>query len=521
MRHRLGARRPGSRAASGGRSSRKIAGRGVRRSARGRAGGDGSLSATTASKVDGLQRKLELLLAFDLKIASETNPDRLLQLLADETRQILQAERCTVFLYDRHHEELWSKVAHGLDVSTIRFPKDQGLAGHVFTTRQTVNIRDAYADARFSRQFDRQTGYKTKTVLAMPMLDSRHKDVLGVFEVLNKKAGRFETTDKNLLTVLADHAAVAVENAQLYKDLTQAQMETVFCVALMAEHRDLKDIAAHLRRISVYCGLIAEALGWAREDVETLKIVAPLHDVGKVATPDAILLKTGKLTEMELGSVEYRLAWWRETLKLSRAPEARVKEVNQFLEDVRRANRPSSTQMSQDLVERVHMIAAQRFIDRDGEEKPALTAEEVKKLTIKRGNLTEEEREEIQKHTIYGARILAQADSRLMRLAERIAISHHEKYDGTGYPVGLKGEEIPIEARVVAVADVFDALSSKRVYKRGWSLEEVVAYIQGESGKQFDPKVVEGFTRALPRIQQVMKDLIRHPGGDPPESRST
>jgi len=97
-----------------------------------------------------LQQKMRLMLNFSLKIASEVHPDRLLHLLAKETRQMLEADRCTVFLYDPKTDELWTKLAQGKGVRTIRLPKDKGLAGHVFTTRKALNVTDAYKDPRFS-----------------------------------------------------------------------------------------------------------------------------------------------------------------------------------------------------------------------------------------------------------------------------------------------------------------------------------------------------------------------------------
>src|SRR5208282_611250 len=108
----------------------------------------------------------------------------------------------------------------------------------------------------------------------------------------------------------------------------------------------------------------------------------------------------------------------------------------------------------------------------------------------KPAKLTVEEYEEMKKHTVYGARMLANAESRLLRLAAKIAIGHHESWDGTGYPNGLKGEQIPLESRIVTVADVFDALSSKRVYKGEWTVEDALKYIEERAGKQFDPQVV-------------------------------
>ena len=127
----------------------------------------------------------------------------------------------------------------------------------------------------------------------------------------------------------------------------------------------------------------------------------------------------------------------------------------------------------------------------------------------KPGKLTTEEFDEMKKHTIYGAKILANAESRLLRLAAKVAIGHHEWWDGTGYPYGLKGDAISLEARIVTVADVFDALSSKRVYKGEWTVEDALKYIQERAGKQFDPKVVAVLTEKIDDILEARDEENR------------
>ncbi|RME84233.1 MAG: HD domain-containing protein [Planctomycetota bacterium] len=125
------------------------------------------------------------------------------------------------------------------------------------------------------------------------------------------------------------------------------------------------------------------------------------------------------------------------------------------------------------------------------------------RILQKPGKLTPEEFEEMKKHTLIGAEILSHSDSDILQLSEKIALSHHEKYDGSGYPYGVSGESIPMEARIVAVADVFDALTSKRCYKPAFSVEKAVSIIQESSGSHFDPKVVEAFLKGLPKILTV------------------
>lgn len=121
----------------------------------------------------------------------------------------------------------------------------------------------------------------------------------------------------------------------------------------------------------------------------------------------------------------------------------------------------------------------------------------------KAARLDSEEWKIMEGHSEIGAEILGDSKSELIGTAKILAMQHHEKWDGTGYPKGIKGEEINIFARITAVADVFDALTSRRPYKQGWPVQEAVDYIKSESGEQFDPKVVESFERALPKIIEI------------------
>ena len=148
-------------------------------------------------------------------IAVETNLDTLLTIIAQEIKQALNADRCTVFLLDEEKHQLWSKVALGLEMQEIRFDYGLGLAGHVATTGETVNIKDAYRDKRFNKEIDMQTGYKTKTILCMPIRNLSHQ-IVGVFQVLNKKDGEFTQKDEDLLIAIGSSAGIALENANLF-----------------------------------------------------------------------------------------------------------------------------------------------------------------------------------------------------------------------------------------------------------------------------------------------------------------
>jgi response regulator RpfG family c-di-GMP phosphodiesterase len=232
-----------------------------------------------------------------------------------------------------------------------------------------------------------------------------------VFEVINKDDGTFDADDEGILRLMGSLAASAIENAQLYESLSKSQLETIYRLAITAEYRDQQDTAIHLRHISEYSALLAQAMGLAEHEVENVRYASPLHDIGKVGIPDAILLKPGKLTP--------------------------------------------------------------------------------------------EEFEEMKKHTLYGAKILSGAESSLLQIACKVAASHHEKFNGSGYPSGLKGAQIPVYARIVSVADVFDALCMPRIYKPKWESVKAREYIFGESGKSFDPDVVSALDRVYPDIIKI------------------
>lgn len=358
-------------------------------------------------RAEELENRLRLLVNFGGAVAKETNLGKLLELIAQQVSTIIACERCSVFIVDSHSNELWAKVAQGAQHTEIRVPFGKGIVGHVASTGVTVNIPEAYQDHRFTREIDHITGYRTRSILAMPMRNvSGH--IIGVFEAMNKQAQPFNADDEGILQLISSLAASAIENAKLYETLSKSQYETVLRLATTAEYRDQHDTAIHLRHISEYSALIAQGLGLPDREITNLRYASPLHDIGKVGIADAILLKPGKLTA--------------------------------------------------------------------------------------------EEFEEMKKHTQYGAKILANAESLLLQTACKVAASHHEKFDGTGYPAKLKGEQIPIYARVVSVADVFDALCMQRVYKPKWEPEKARQYILEESGKSFDPAVVEAFERAFGEI---------------------
>ena len=192
--------------------------------------------------------------------------------------------------------------------------------------------------------------------------------------------------------------------------LRQTRLNIVQALGMAAEYKD-NETGLHVIRMSHFSRIIALEAGFSAEDAEELLHAAPMHDVGKIGIPDAILQKPGKLDADEWAIM--------------------------------------------------------------------------------------------QQHPDIGARIIGEHDASMLQMARRIALGHHEKWDGSGYPAGLAGTDIPVEARIIAIADVFDALTSVRPYKRAWSVDEAVALIREQSGKHFDPHLVNCFLARLDEIIEI------------------
>lgn len=360
------------------------------------------------------EEKLNLLIEFGGKVSHEIKLNALLDIVTEQINKILNVGRCAIFIKDTDKGELWSgnPQGKGVEHTEIHIPlTSKSLLATAAKTGEIINIENAYENPQFSLEVDMVTDFKTENLLIVPLKNNAGK-VLGVFFVANKKDGSvFDENDEGILLLLATLTSGALEIAKLYHDVHIAQLETIYRLAVTAEYRDQKDTRVHLRNISVISYLLAIALDVDKRTAELIKNASPLHDIGKVALADNILLKPAKLTPQEY--------------------------------------------------------------------------------------------EAMKAHTIYGGRILEGAHSKVLRTAYKMSLCHHEKWDGTGYPRGIKGKNIPLEARIVTVADVFDALCMQRVYKKAWRPEEAYEYIIKESGKSFDPEIVSAFKKVFPYIKRL------------------
>lgn len=343
------------------------------------------------------------------KISHEKEVNKILMHMANMGRELVVADRCTLWLLDKATNELWTKVAHGID--TIRIPADAGIVGHAIANQEPIIINDAYSDSRFNPEVDKKTGYKTRNIIVYPIFDTEGV-IIGAYQAINKmtKAKKFSDKDLEYISLAATYSGKVLESAILYEEIEQTQKEIIFTMAEVGESRS-KETGNHVKRVAEYSKVLALAYGMSDIEADILHMASPMHDIGKIGIPDAVLLKPGKLDESEF--------------------------------------------------------------------------------------------EVMKTHAEIGYQMLKNSNRRILKAASIVAHEHHEKYNGKGYPRGLKGEEIHIHGRITAIADVFDALGSDRVYKKAWDLEKILNLFQEEKGQHFDPKLVDLFMENLDELLEI------------------
>lgn len=418
-----------------------------------------------------------------------------------------------------------------------------------------INIPDAYQAENFdfsgTRKFDEKTGYRSQSFLTIPMRN-HESELIGVLQLINAidiHTGEiipFSQANQSLVESLASQAAVAMTNQNLvkgYKDLFES------FITLIADAIDQKSpyTGGHCRRVPELTMMLAKAAMDAstgplsdftldENEFYELKVASWLHDCGKVTTPESVMDKPTKLSAIfdrialidqrfELVKQQAEIAMLKEQLKMMRMTNAEDNEA-EFIRmefeladfkrqcdldcDFLRRSNIGSEAMTKEDQERVRDIAQRTFVDADGCAKTFLSENELYNLSIVRGTLTAEERGVINSHidvTINMLESLPYPRS-LMRVPE-YACGHHERMDGTGYPRGLKREEMSVPARIMGIADIFEALTSKdRPYKKAKTLSESIAILgQMKLNQHIDPDLFDLFIREKIYMQYAERFL--------------
>jgi len=352
---------------------------------------------------------LELIFIYLTEVSSLRKYDDILMVLANMGRALTSADRCTVWVVSDDKTKIWTKVAHGMD--PIELPINSGIVGNAIVNEKKIKIDDVYKDDRFNPEVDKKTGYITKSMMVIPMFDNDN-EIIGAFQAINHKgaSGIFDERDMQRLMLASTYAAETLVSVKLTNEIEETQKEVVFTMGAIGESRS-KETGNHVKRVAEYSKVLALACGMDESEADLLKQASPMHDIGKIAIPDAILKKPG------------------------------------------------------------------RFND--------------------------EERAIMDSHAQLGFNMIKNSERPLLKAAAIVAHQHHEKWDGSGYPQKLQGQEIHIYGRITAVADVFDALGSDRVYKKAWEDEKIFKLFREESGKHFDPHLVNLFFENIDEILSV------------------
>jgi HD-GYP domain-containing protein (c-di-GMP phosphodiesterase class II) len=396
------------------------------------------------------------------------------------------------------------------------------IAAYVGLTGETVNIEDAYTAKGFdfsgTKMFDEKTGYQSQSFLTVP-LKNHEDEIIGVLQLLNaqdtksKKIISFASDVQEMVEALSSQAAVAITNKNLIKDL-----ENLFesFIKLIASAIDAKSpyTGGHCARVPEITMLLADAVqetkngpfadvAFTEKEMYELKIAAWLHDCGKVATPEFVVDKSTKLETIydRVNEVETRfgvlqrdeeIKRLKKELKIERDESLSANEKVDKIKDLKKSHRKKMGTLKSDLEfvketnvggefmsgdkkDRVRQIENYRWKP-NGKMENFLSADEVYNLTIPRGTLTPEERKVINDHIVVTINMLNELPyPKHLRNVPEFAGGHHEKLDGTGYPMGLTKSQMSVQARIMAIADIFEALTARdRPYKKGKTLSQAM-----------------------------------------------
>lgn len=512
-----------------------------------------SLEAEAAAR-EHTTRQRELL-EIAAALSAERDVDRLLERILSSARALVHADAGSLYLVegDGDSRRLRFTLAQNDSVAgpwreSVLPIDSSSLAGMVAVTGRALEVSDAYeiaedAPYRFNPSFDEATGYRTRSLLVVPMT-TRAGELVGVLQLINRVGGTrtgpspnrpaerevepFTRDDLELVSALASQAAVVLESSRLAAEVRRLFDAFVRASVTAIEQRD-PPTSGHSFRVADYTVALARAAvhrpqpGWAgldftRDELQQLRYAALLHDVGKLGVREAVLTKRRKLYPDQERLVVERFAHARRALEaemlertlqahmrrgtppstsdLARLARARARlgdELGWWLHRVLAAAEGRSEPGEEDLLEEV---AGFRFTGLDGVGRPLIEPDELGLLRVGRGTLDELERREIESHVVHSARFLATLPwPRHLARVPAIAARHHEKLDGSGYPDRLTAEAIPIEVRMLTIADIYDALTSgDRPYRTAYPPETAFSVLEEEvRGGALDPGLVRVF----------------------------
>lgn len=518
-----------------------------------------------------------------LALSAETHLSRLLTTILSEGRSFAQCDAASLFLVEKERtdpQELVFKLTQNdsfeIPFNETRFPMDQkSIAGFVAVTGKTLHIPDVYnlgedQPYRFNKSFDEEVGYRSRSMLTIPM-KNRGQEVIGVLQFINRKKDKTlklkdkKTTLQNtlpfsrdlivLLEALASQAAVAIDNSLLLRRIKRLFEGFVGAAVTAIEQRDpttsghsfrVADLTTELAKVLPKSGLSKfRDFHPSNDELLEIRYASLLHDFGKVGVREGVLLKKKKLPETGLEIIWHRFELRKEQLRRFALQEqvkyleehglkayqkalpqfekhlkAELNRLDRYFDVIARANEP--TILEEGNFKNLEAVVTQGPFWVGSKQIEMLTQDEFLSLSVRRGSLTPEERFEIQSHVVHTYNFLKEIPwtPELERIPE-FAAAHHEKLNGTGYPSGMSAESIPLPSKLMTIADIFDALTaSDRPYKRALGADAALDILLDEAKRGFiDPDLVSVFIEAKV-FQVTAKGQKSHGGNQTPEGLS-
>jgi HD-GYP domain-containing protein (c-di-GMP phosphodiesterase class II) len=531
-------------------------------------------------RLAGVTEEIHALNQIGVALSAEHNTEKLLDLILTKSREFTKSDAGSIYLVEKTPERKTQRALSepGAPIQTqeedfqerIRFKLAQNdtvhvpfreitmeinqrsIAGYVALTGAIVNIEDAYhlppdVPYTINRKFDEDSGYRTKSILAVPMRNQKEK-IVGVLQLINAKYDfntkldslsavmqqvvTYTARQQEIVLSLASQAAVALENNQLYDSIQRLFEGFVRASVSAIEARD-PTTSGHSFRVANLTVALAETVDRAdsgpygnirftRDQMREIRYASLLHDFGKVGVKEEVLVKAKKLYPAQLEVIRQRFGYVKRTLE-NESLRARLKflleqgkekflsnerdfegkltgilgEMDAYMQAIAQDNEP--TVLPEGSFERLIEIGNVQYIDLEGHTKPLLEPDELRLLSIRKGSLDDEERLQIEAHVMHTYNFLQQIPwTTEIRNIPEIAIGHHEKLNGKGYPHRLSAPEIPLQTRMMTISDIFDALAAAdRPYKRAVSVEralEILAFSVKDG--ELDPNLFEVFKEA-------------------------
>jgi HD-GYP domain-containing protein (c-di-GMP phosphodiesterase class II) len=487
-----------------------------------------------------LQDRVHVFVSVGTSLSTEKDQDILLENIVTYAKKITGADAATLYMMSEDEKKLHFSIVHTdsmnirmggmsgnpIDWYPVKLYNEDGtpylemVAAYVALKKKTLNFEDVYEVKDFNftgtRQFDQKTGYRTQSMLALPMLNHVN-EVIGVLQLINAKdeSGNtiaFSPESQVLTEALGSQAAVAITEKRLIQSLEELLNSIIRVIASAIDEKS-KYTSGHIERVAELAVYLAQQISespegffkdvhYSEDEIEEIRFAGLLHDIGKITTPEYVVDKATKLETIydrihtvflrfELLKKDREIEMWKalagspedsiaqaERDNLMKRLEEEIRKISEDYTFIQRMNTGGEF-LKPEYKDRICNIARTHVLI-DGKRTPVLTEDEILNLQISKGTLTEAERQIIQNHAVVTDKMLSQLPfPKKLKNVPSYAAKHHERMDGSGYPKGLKAENLELPARIMAMADIFEALTAPdRPYKKGKTLSEAMKIME-------------------------------------------